>query len=421
MRKSWDTSVKHLARLGILESILTREQYSQLPSSNISRWKHEPEDKYEFSELNELLKQELDLIKRFCQSSRIKQLNENYFRLIDAFNHITDNAKPLKKSIKNNKAIIVNTIEQVKESIPIESALKLFGISRSTYQNYKSIVIHKCDSSYYSRCSKRFPNQLLPKEVEVIKSYMTHKDYQFWSKASVYIKAVRDNALKCCDSTFYNYCRLLGFANKPKRKKSNDYNPLITKQPNEKWCADVTIFKTGDGKKHYIHILMDHYSKYILGYKIETSNSGKALANILREATKRYKPDKLELVTDAGTENINSNVFSFLNNIVFPHKHIIAQRDVLYSNSMIEALNKILKHQFLYPKNINSKKQLANIFVQVVETYNSKRPQKSLGGNTPLETYSGKITNFNQYKLGFKEQKDLRIKLNKNSSCKICT
>jgi putative transposase len=45
-------------------------------------------------------------------------------------------------------------------------------------------------------------------------------------------------------TTFYKYCRLLGFKNRPRKRKSDDYQPLKTSTPNEVWCADVTIFKT---------------------------------------------------------------------------------------------------------------------------------------------------------------------------------
>jgi len=97
---------------------------------------------------------------------------------------------------------------------------------------------------------------------------MEHKDYMFLSKSSIYLKAIRDKKLHCCISTFYKYCRLLGFENRKKNSKCNDLNPLRTTCPNKVWCQDVTIFKTTHDIKHYIHILMDHFSKMILGYSI---------------------------------------------------------------------------------------------------------------------------------------------------------
>jgi len=150
----------------------------------------------------------------------------------------------MKSIIKEQKEMVVNTIEKVREHIPINKALKVFNISRSTFENYKSIVIHKCEPSYFNWCARRFSHQLLSTEVRTIKKYRSDVNYKFWSKSSVYLKAVRDGELPCGMTTFYKYCRLLGFKNRPRKRKSDDYQPLKTSTPNEVWCADVTIFKT---------------------------------------------------------------------------------------------------------------------------------------------------------------------------------
>ena len=91
-----------------------------------------------------------------------------------------------------------------------------------------------------------------------------------------------------------------------------------------------------------------------------------------------------------------------------------------YSNSMIEALNKVIKQQFLYPKPINSRKQLEKTLKKAVITYNSIRPQKALNGNTPLETFNGQANNVSRYKTHFKTHKNLRVEQNKNSGCLKC-
>lgn len=82
---------------------------------------------------------------------------------------------------------------------------------------------------------------------------MTNDLYCHWSKASIYLIAIKDEKLKRCLSTFYKYCRLLGFKNKPRKRKSDTYNPVKTSKSNELWCADVTVFKTADNIKYYIH------------------------------------------------------------------------------------------------------------------------------------------------------------------------
>jgi putative transposase len=249
---------------------------------------------------------------------------------------------------------------------------------------------------------------------------MTNEDCLYWSKSSVYLKAIRDKKLHCCISTFYKYCRLLGFNARRLKKKSDDYNPVKTTKPNELWRADVTIFKTADGVKHYIHFLIDHFSKMILGYRVEAYSSGKAIRDLLQDSTLKYKPEKLTFLTDGGSENVNTTVPSFLNDLTIPTKHNIAQKDVVFSNSMIEAINKIMKHQFLYPKNTNSRNLLLIAVDESVPIYNTIRPQMSLGGNTPFETLNGVTIDINKYKASFVQQKTIRLALNKKNSCRIC-
>lgn len=148
-RRSWDTSIKHLVRNGIFQDVLNPEQTAEIPHSNISRWKNEKDDKYVFCEINTIVRQEIELIKRMNQSSKIKKINQGYFKLCDTFHEVISKIKEVNPLIKNHKELVVNTIDQVKDYIPINKALKVFNISRSTFENYKSIVIHRCNTSYF--------------------------------------------------------------------------------------------------------------------------------------------------------------------------------------------------------------------------------------------------------------------------------
>jgi Integrase core domain len=100
--------------------------------------------------------------------------------------------------------------------------------------------------------------------------------------------------------------------------------------------------------------------------------------------------------------------------------HLIAQKDIPFSNSRIEAFNKIIKHQFLLPRNLEDRKQLINALAEDIPAYNTIRPQLSLQGNTPTETFSGKQLNINLYKTHFDNQKIVRISQNQQNKCKGC-
>ena len=419
-RISWDTNVKHYIRNGLYGN-LPKTLKAKIPKTNKHRWEREEDNKYTGCEIAAFIKEELELIKRVGACSNSKKVMEAYFKLSDTYREITGSIKGVMKQVALQKEKIVNAIEIAKEFVSIESALRIFNISRATYHNYKTLVINNCDASYFLWCVKQYPNQLLKKEIFQIKNYMENKTYLHWSKSSVYLLALRNKEFSFCLTTFYKYSALLGYGKSRHLQSKIKYSSLRSYTPNEIWCADVTILKTADDKKHYIHFLMDHYSKMILGYSVENSSSPKAIKNLLQEAYLKHKnKDLITLVTDAGVENVNSTVQEFLSTTNPDIKHLIAQKDIPFSNSSIEAFNKIIKHQFLLPRNLEDRKQLDAALAINVPTYNSIRPQLSLQGNTPEETFSGKPLDINFYKTNFNNQKTLRITQNQQNRCKGC-
>ena len=356
-RVSWDTNVKHYIRNGLYDN-LPDELKSKISKTNKHRWKNETTDKYFGCEVSNFIKEELELIKRTGESKKAKKVMEAYFKLSDTYHEIISTVKGIKRQVALQKEKLVNAIEMVKDIVPVESALKFFNISRATYHNYKILVINKCDTSYFLWCTKQYPHQLLKKEIFQIKKYLQDEKHKYWSKSSVYFLGLRNKDISVCLTTFYKYSKLLGYNQSRHLQPKIKYTALKSYKPNEIWCADVTILKTLDGKKHYIHFLMDHYSKMVLGYYVEDSSSPKAIKNLLQNAYLKYKNnDPIKFVTDGGVENVNSTVKDFLTTTDDDIKHLIAQKDIPFSNSKIEAFNKIIKHQFLLPKNLEDRKQ----------------------------------------------------------------
>ena len=155
----------------------------------------------------------------------------------------------------------------------------------------------------------------------------------------------------------------------------------------------------------------------ILGYKIKSSASI-TIKELLQNAYLKYKPDKVQLLSDGGSENVNTVVSDFTSSNHI--KHLIAQKDVVFSNSMIEAINKVIKHQFLHPKEISDRDCLESIFEETVSIYNTLRPQMSLHGNTPIQTFHGIPMDFSIYSQRFQTQKAIRIQENMKTKCQKC-
>ena len=123
-----------------------------------------------------------------------------------------------------------------------------------------------------------------------------------------------------------------------------------------------------------------------------------------------------QLMTDDGSENFGE-VQSFLqltNNPSF--QHIIAQRDVEFSNSMIEAANKNIKYRFLYHKHIAGFNSLCQYMNQAIEHYNN-RPHHILGGLTSFGVLNGNRTKKDIRQQEMATAKTTRIAENKQQKC----
>jgi putative transposase len=90
---------------------------------------------------------------------------------------------------------------------------------------------------------------------------------------------------------------------------------------------------------------------------------------------------------ELGSENDNAIVSEYTAST--PLKHLIAQVDVSFSNSIIEAANKTLKYRYIFRKNVATFDGFLTIVPESIVDYNA-RPHSSLSGLSPDESYAGK-------------------------------
>jgi len=165
--------------------------------------------------------------------------------------------------------------------------------------------------------------------------------------------------------------------------------------PCQIWHADVTLFRTLDGVVHYVYLIMDNFSRRILSWDISTRLSASILLSTIREAWASCRNiisgnTPVELYLDGGSENNNGLIDNFLSLDDVSIRKIIAQVDVHYSNSMIEAMNKLLKYRYLFIQNIPDDEALRKHLEYFIPVYNNIRPHILLKGKTPDEAFYGR-------------------------------
>jgi transposase InsO family protein len=94
---------------------------------------------------------------------------------------------------------------------------------------------------------------------------------------------------------------------------------------------------------------------------------------------------------DSGVENVNAEV----DLVLMDHgaSRLLAQIDVQFSNSMIEALFRQLKNSYLYFQDLTSFESLRNHVDWYLTDANERIPRQALKGATPLEVIMGRWNN----------------------------
>jgi transposase InsO family protein len=91
-----------------------------------------------------------------------------------------------------------------------------------------------------------------------------------------------------------------------------------------------------------VHAVIDNYSRRILAWQANTTYDTSTTAKLLIEAAMGLKGVIPKVYMDSGAENLNTQVDALVASGTI--QRIIAQVDVVFSNSMIESWWRMLKH-----------------------------------------------------------------------------
>jgi len=318
---------------------------------------------------------------------------------------------------------IVQAIRMAAKLNNVIDCLKLIGLSKSTYSNWLS-EFFLCEDSK-GRCKQRKPHQLTHDEIDVMRKLITSKKYSHLSLQSLCLYARRQGLLFCSLDSWYKYKKIFGW-NRPrdiKKEKTIQIGIRATK-PNELWHVDVTQVKIANGKKVYVQVIYDNYSRFILAWKASMDLSALNTVELIRQAKERTlalgKNNHPTLMSDGGPENNNHKVLNFTNSKSI--KRMIARVDIHFSNSMVESLFRMLKSNFLKTETLRSlydvERKIEFFFVE----HNEVIPRYQLEGATPLEKFLNTWNNVDLQKLreGMIKAAEKRIQDYKEFSCGAC-
>jgi hypothetical protein len=101
---------------------------------------------------------------------------------------------------------------------------------------------------------------------------------------------------------------------------------------------------------------------------------------------------------------------------------VLAQVEVSFSNSMIEAFWRSLRHQWLYLHSLESFEHLEQLIGFYVREHNTQMPHHAFVGQTPDEIYFGRADGVRDHLAAARHQaRRARMEANRGESCHACT
>ncbi len=416
-----------LFSLGIEEQVLPQEFLSTIPKTSSHEWRKKDHQFYgsEFEEISQNTLTDLKLIadERLKSQRRIfVSLCRLYLVIVQIFGEVK-----LKKLIKQNHKILLPYIDRCLQNDKSKKIfLKLLKISSYQLGQWRNMKKYECKESLIWLCYKRLPRQISMIEIMKMKQLLKNDKYSHWSSISIWGKAVKEGQISMSLQSWYRYSQIFGLGKRKKYISKRKRTSVNASFPNEIWHMDVTRYKTLENVTLYIYTVLDNYSRKILAFDISRKLSGKIRLESLKNAIQEQFLDKLELqnkanldlIVDGGSENNNINIHEFIKSCKVEISKKIALKDVVFSNSIIEGNNRILKQTYLNRK-LLSEEELLEYVPKIIDEYNCEKPHYAHKIYTPDEIY--KKPELKNYKYVFDKINKVRIENNKNFECnKVC-
>lgn len=182
-------------------------------------------------------------------------------------------------------------------------ACEILGISLRTFQRWESMR----GGGDRRKGPRNGPvNALSEAERALVVAVATSKLFCDLSPAQIVPILADASVYLASESTFYRILReerLLSHRGKAQAPRHHRPVELVATGPNEVWSWDITYLKSPvRGSYYYLYLVMDIWSRKIVGWAIHESEEADQAASLIREAAFRegIDPGKLVLHSDNG-------------------------------------------------------------------------------------------------------------------------
>lgn len=178
-------------------------------------------------------------------------------------------------------------------------------------------------------------------------------------------------------------------AKKDYKKRQRNAKPNLLKQqfsterPNQVWVGDFTYFRI-NGHWLYFCMILDLYSRKIVGYQVSQNPSTNLVTATFRKAFKdRGRPEGLTFHSDRGKQYTSKTFSALLRQCGVRQSFSASGRP--HDNAVAETFFATFKKEEAYRREYTSEQSFCKSVEKYVQFYNEARPHRTLKYKTPQE------------------------------------
>jgi transposase InsO family protein len=167
---------------------------------------------------------------------------------------------------------------------------------------------------------------------------------------------------------------------------------LTITRPNQVWVSDITYLETETQPFVYLFLLMDLYSRYLLGWHVSDSLAANGAQRALQMALQQSLGGWQGLIhhSDHGVQYTSSNYLATLSDYtILPSMGEVGN---CYDNVFAERVIGTLKGEYRLEDRLTDIFQAEQLSREAVFLYNTDRPHLALNYAVPREVYFGHIS-----------------------------
>lgn len=178
-----------------------------------------------------------------------------------------------------------------------------------------------------------------------------------------------------------------GAKNSYKKKREQHTNRIRREfsvdKPNKVWVSDITYFNC-DGKHLYLCVIIDLFSRMVVGYTISKRESKQLVSGTLKKAIEFRNPEPgLIFHSDRGGQYISNSFVSLLKKSGMEQS--LSESGKPYDNAVAEAFFSIIKKEEMYRHQYKSVHDFQESVANYIEYYNKTRVHSFLGYLSPVQ------------------------------------